>query len=122
MGWGGCGGAQLGIREDDVFTEFTASSFFSPDGLEATAPVFSNSAFPELPSPLGQVIRSLSISLIHTHSLCLCAHTSSIVGSCHTARSIRQVFATFDNFKRLPLSDRASMVRAASFSITRMRP
>lgn len=66
--------AQLGIREEDVFTEFTASSFFSPDGLEATAPVFSHSAFPELPSPLGQV------------------------------------FATFDNFKRLPLSDRVSMV------------
>jgi hypothetical protein len=49
---------QLGIREEDVFTEFTASSFFSPDGLEATAPVFSHSAFPELPSPLGQVRRS----------------------------------------------------------------
>ena len=45
----------LGLREDDVFTEFTNSSFYSPDGLEATAPVFSQSDFPELPSPLGQV-------------------------------------------------------------------
>ena len=31
---------QLGIDEDDVFTPFTNSSFYSPDGLEATAPVF----------------------------------------------------------------------------------
>jgi uncharacterized protein with NAD-binding domain and iron-sulfur cluster len=66
--------AEIGVREEDVFTPFTASSFFSPDGLEATAPVFSASEFPQLPSPLGQV------------------------------------FATFDNFRRLPLSDRASMV------------
>mmetsp|Transcript_24044 Transcript_24044/g.31191 ORF Transcript_24044/g.31191 Transcript_24044/m.31191 type:complete len:571 (-) Transcript_24044:387-2099(-) len=45
----------LGLREDEVFTPFTNSSFYSPNGLEATAPVFSLSAFPELPSPLGQV-------------------------------------------------------------------
>eukprot|EP00232_Nephroselmis_pyriformis_P016865 CAMPEP_0182883742 /NCGR_PEP_ID=MMETSP0034_2-20130328/18565_1 /TAXON_ID=156128 /ORGANISM="Nephroselmis pyriformis, Strain CCMP717" /LENGTH=570 /DNA_ID=CAMNT_0025016891 /DNA_START=57 /DNA_END=1769 /DNA_ORIENTATION=- len=66
--------AELGIKEEDVFTEFTSSSFFSPDGLEATAPVFSSSTFPQLPSPLGQV------------------------------------FATFSNFKRLPLEDRVTMV------------
>tara|TARA_B110000977_G_scaffold198242_1_gene282669 strand:- start:8947 stop:10749 length:1803 start_codon:yes stop_codon:yes gene_type:complete len=65
---------ELGVKEADVFSDFTASSFFSPDGLEATAPVFSSSEFPTLPSPFGQV------------------------------------FATFDNFKRLPLEDRASMV------------
>ena len=64
--------AELGLDEKDVFTPYTASSFFSPDGLEATAPVFGDSL--ALPSPLGQV------------------------------------FATFENFKRLPLSDRASMV------------
>ena len=64
----------LGLREDEVFTEFTRSSFFSPDGLEATAPVFSGADVMQLPSPLGQV------------------------------------FATFDNFKRLPLQDRATMV------------
>mmetsp|Transcript_25013 Transcript_25013/g.41869 ORF Transcript_25013/g.41869 Transcript_25013/m.41869 type:complete len:594 (+) Transcript_25013:133-1914(+) len=62
---------ELGLREEDVFTEFTPSSFYSPDGLEAVAPVFGESF--ELPSPLGQV------------------------------------FATFDNFKRLPLSDRVTM-------------
>lgn len=66
--------AELGIKEEDVFTDFTASSFFSPYGLEATAPVFSSSDYLQLPSPLGQV------------------------------------FATFDNFRRLPLPDRASMV------------
>lgn len=51
---------EMGLSEDDVFTEFTASSFFSPDGLEATAPVFSQSAFPELPSPFGQVLATFS--------------------------------------------------------------
>jgi uncharacterized protein with NAD-binding domain and iron-sulfur cluster len=65
--------SELGIPESDVFTEFTNSQFWSPDGLEATAPVFSSSAFPQLPSPLGQV------------------------------------FATFENFKRLPVEDRVTM-------------
>lgn len=74
---------ELGL--ENVFTHFTNSSFYSPDGLEATAPVFSNAQFPEdipflsnsqvpsLPSPLGQIM------------------------------------ATFPLFERLPLSDRASM-------------
>ncbi|GKY93314.1 hypothetical protein MPSEU_000299000 [Mayamaea pseudoterrestris] len=83
--------AQLGLAENDVFTEFTESSFYSPDGLEVSAPVFSNASLPDfgnvpflsalsnqripntLPSPLGQVL------------------------------------ATFPLFERLPLSDRASM-------------
>lgn len=64
----------LGLREEDVFTDFTNSSFYSPFGLEATAPVFSDAQLPTLPSPLGQVLK------------------------------------TFENFERLPLSDRASMV------------
>jgi len=51
----------LGLREEDVFTDFTNSSFYSPDGLEATAPVFSKSEFPELPSPLGQVLATFSL-------------------------------------------------------------
>jgi len=84
--------ADLGIRENDVFTPFTNSSFYSPDGLEATAPVFSEvkvpkelenvpflsqfagQAVPQLPSPFGQVL------------------------------------ATFPLFERIPLADRASMV------------
>ena len=57
--------AQLGLQESEVFTDFTNSSFYSPDGLEATAPVFSKGAeifgqrIPELPSPLGQVAATL---------------------------------------------------------------
>jgi len=83
--------AQLDIKEEDVFTPFTNSSFYSPDGLEATAPVFSETTFdfglpfdlpfidkdvpfPQLPSPFGQVL------------------------------------ATFPLFERIPLADRASMV------------
>ena len=44
---------ELGIAENEAFTEFTPSAFWSPDGLEATAPVFGDSL--ALPSPLGQV-------------------------------------------------------------------
>eukprot|EP01035_Chromulina_nebulosa_P034421 gene34421-46183_t len=47
---------ELNIKEEDVFTAYTNSSFYSPFGLEATAPVFSASSFPTLPSPLGQVL------------------------------------------------------------------
>ncbi|QDZ23312.1 FAD/NAD(P)-binding domain-containing protein [Chloropicon primus] len=64
--------AELGLQESEIFTEFTGSAFYSPDGLEATAPVFGDA--PEFPSPFGQVL------------------------------------ATFDNFKRLPVSDRATML------------
>ena len=46
---------ELSLKENDIFTPCTNSSFYSPAGLEATAPVFSSSAFPKLPSPLGQV-------------------------------------------------------------------
>jgi len=53
--------ASLGLREEDVFTPFTNSSFYSPDGLEATAPVFSASSLPELPSPLGQVFATFQL-------------------------------------------------------------
>jgi hypothetical protein len=81
---------ELGLDENEVFTPFTNSSFYSPDGLEATAPIFSEGTFPtnnlpflgqlsgqtipQLPSPLGQVL------------------------------------ATFPLFERIPLADRASMV------------
>jgi uncharacterized protein with NAD-binding domain and iron-sulfur cluster len=44
------------LNENDIFTPCTNSSFYSPNGLEATAPVFGSSDFPQLPSPLGQVI------------------------------------------------------------------
>lgn len=84
---------QLNLDEENVFTPFTNSSFYSPDGLEATAPVFSemkvsdflgndlpsfwmdkSQQLPQLPSPFGQVL------------------------------------ATFSLFERIPLVDRASMI------------
>ena len=48
--------AELGRR--DVFTPFTTSAFWSPEGLEATAPVFGDG--PQLPSPLGQAFATVN--------------------------------------------------------------
>ena len=48
--------AELNLGE--VFTPFTTSAFWSPEGLEATAPVFGDSL--PLPSPLGQMFATLS--------------------------------------------------------------
>ena len=46
---------ELGLT--DVFTEFTTSAFWSPAGLEATAPVFGDGL--QLPSPLGQAMATI---------------------------------------------------------------
>ncbi|QEY33056.1 zeta-carotene desaturase [Synechococcus sp. RSCCF101] len=46
---------ELGL--DGIFTDFTSSAFWSPDGLEATAPVFG--ASPQWPSPLGQMVATI---------------------------------------------------------------
>jgi len=53
--------SDLGLSETDVWTEFTNSSFYSPSGLEATAPVFSKSPFPTLPSPVGQILATFPL-------------------------------------------------------------
>jgi len=42
----------------DIFTNFTTSAFWSPDGLEATAPVFGDA--PQWPSPLGQMLATVT--------------------------------------------------------------
>jgi hypothetical protein len=84
--------AELGIDEDDVFTPFTNSSFYSPDGLEATAPVFSNVKFPEV---------SNNIPFLSQLSGQAIPQLPSPFG---------QVLATFPLFERIPLADRASMV------------
>ena len=47
---------ELGLS--DVFTPFTSSAFWSPEGLEATAPVFGDG--PQLPSPLGQAFATIN--------------------------------------------------------------
>lgn len=76
----------------NVFTEFTNSSFYSPEGLEATAPVFSTAGFPQTDLPfLSQLSgRTIQPSLLPS--------------------PLGQILATFPLFERLPLSDRASMV------------
>jgi uncharacterized protein with NAD-binding domain and iron-sulfur cluster len=47
------------LKIDNIFSPCTNSSFYSPYGLEATAPVFGDSV--ELPSPLGQVFASAQL-------------------------------------------------------------
>ena len=83
---------ELGLAESDVFTSFTNSSFYSPAGLEATAPVFSEGKIPTIDSPIpflnqlsGQTFPQLPSPL-------------------------GQILATFPLFERLPLQDRASMI------------
>lgn len=44
----------VGVPPKTVLTDFEPSSFFSPFGLEATAPVFGDAT--PLPSPLGQIL------------------------------------------------------------------
>ena len=48
--------AELGLT--DVFTDYTTSAFWSPAGLEATAPVFGDGL--QLPSPLGQAMATIT--------------------------------------------------------------
>ena len=50
----------LGLNPSEVWTDFTTSSFYSPSGLEATAPVFSKVPL-QLPSPLGQVLATFPL-------------------------------------------------------------
>ncbi|CAM9258546.1 unnamed protein product [Chrysoparadoxa australica] len=79
---------QVGLEESDVFTPFTGSSFFSPYGLEATAPVFGDGPF-KLPGPLSSLPITLPDEL---------------------PSPLGQVLATFPNFKRIPVKDRTTML------------
>lgn len=82
---------ELGLDQNKVFTDYTNSSFYSPDGLEATAPVFSKAQLPDLSS----------IPFLSSFSNQLIPELPSPLG---------QVIATFPLFERIPLADRASMV------------
>ena len=83
--------AELGLAQNDVFTPYTNSSFYSPDGLEATAPVFSTATFPSLPNlPFLDQLSGQAIPQLPS--------------------PLGQVVATFPLFERIPLEDRASMV------------
>jgi len=83
---------ELGIQEDDVFTSFTNSSFYSPEGLEATAPVFSEAKFPKFPDNIP-ILSELSESALPS-----------------LPSPLGQVVATSQLFERIPLQDRASMI------------
>lgn len=85
--------AELGLDENDVFTPFTNSSFYSPDGLEATAPVFAEAKLPPLPFLPKELNERLADAAFPT-----------------LPSPLGQVLATFPLFERLPLADRASMV------------
>ena len=82
--------AELGLDENEVFTPFTNSSFYSPDGLEATAPVFSETKFPETELPFLSSLSGQPFPQLPS--------------------PLGQVLATFPLFERIPLADRASMV------------
>ena len=47
---------QLGLDQEQVFTPYTNSSFYSPDGLEATAVAFSEAKFPEWKVPVREFL------------------------------------------------------------------
>ena len=83
------------LKLTNVFTDFTNSSFYSPSGLEATAPVFTDAKFPStipnLPPFLASFIEGRSIP----------NNLPSPLG---------QVLATFTLFERLPIVDRISMI------------
>lgn len=82
--------AELGLKEDDVFTPFTNSSFYSPDGLEATAPVFSDAKFPTTDIPFVSQLSGQTFPTLPS--------------------PLGQIVATFPLFERIPLGDRASMI------------
>lgn len=91
---------ELGLRSEDVFTKFTNSSFYSPDGLEATAPVFSEGAFATLPSPLGQVLATFSLF----ERLPL-PDRASMVGLLYAMLDLNRNEATFAAYDRMSAHD-----------------
>lgn len=93
---------ELDLDENQVFTQFTNSSFYSPDGLEATAPVFSQTKFPsleelKLPFDVPSALVPPFINQLQNQPI---PSLPSPLG---------QIIATFPLFERIPLSDRASM-------------
>lgn len=86
---------ELGLDTNEVFTPYTNSSFYSPDGLEATAPVFSEAklpSFPFLPESISSVLGDALNDQFPT-----------------LPSPLGQVVATSQLFERIPLADRASM-------------
>ena len=103
---------ELGLDENQVFTKFTNSSFYSPDGLEATAPVFSEAT---VNSIFGDALSGLSSMLGLGSALEDLISVSSIgketIDSFPLLPSpLGQVLASFPYFERLPVADRFSMI------------
>lgn len=96
--------SELGLDEAEVWTDFTNSSFYSPDGLEATAPVFSLATLPTLSLP--SAVEDLLPASITDQIKDL---TGGGVPLPELPSPFGQVLATFPLFERIPLSDRASM-------------
>ena len=90
----------LDLNENDVFTSYTNSSFYSPDGLEATAPVFSEGFKLKLPG--------LNLNL--NSGTEFKSDTNTNTNGLQLPSPLGQIFASFSLFTRLPLSDRASMI------------
>ena len=96
------------LNIDHIFTDFTTSAFWSPDGLEASAPVFGGP--PHWPSPLGQVIATVS-----NFKRLPIQDRLSVAGLLYTMLDLNrseEVFQKYDNlsaqslFKKLGISDR----------------
>ena len=92
----------------DVFTEFTTSAFWSPEGLEATAPVFGDGH--QWPSPFGQ-----AFATVHNFKRLPLADRLSIAGLLVAMLDLNRsdaVFRQYDAidaltlFKQLKISDR----------------
>ncbi len=98
--------AELGLGS--IFTEFTTSAFWSPEGLEATAPVFGDA--PLWPSPLGQVAAT-----INNFKRLPVADRLSIAGLLYAMLDLNRsdaVYTSYDSidaltlFRQLRISDR----------------
>lgn len=91
---------EIELPESEVFTPFLNSSFYSPAGLEATAPIFSSSSLPQLPSPIGQVFASFS------HFKRLPLHDrASIVGLLYAMLDMYRDEDTFKAYDRMSAYD-----------------
>ena len=89
--------AELGLS--NVFTPFTTSAFWSPDGLEATAPVFGDAL--RLPSPIGQVLATTT-----NFKRLPVADRLSIAGLLYAMLDLNRseaVFESYDNLDALTL-------------------
>ena len=95
---------ELNISESNVFTSFTNSSFYSPDGLEATAPVFSSGEFLQLPSPFGQVLASFT-----KFKRLPLQDRASIVGLLYAILDVYRDEKTFEAYDRMSAYDLFTM-------------